>query len=209
MTHLRDQEFIDLLDGCLEATKLQHVGTCAECRERVADMRALLARAAEAEVPEPSPLFWDQFSSRVREAVAVVEDPAPAGSAFRRAWARHPQLAWPLAAMLVLGVTAIVWRAALDPAERPAPVALSHPGAAVGPALGADTGAVAVEGDIDTDEGWELVRAVAGDLFWEDAPEAGLAARPGSADRLALEMSDDERSALAQLIRDELARRGV
>lgn len=208
MTHLRDKEFIDLLDGCVEATKLQHAAECAACRERVAEMRALLVRASEAEVPEPSPLFWDQFSSRVREAVATAEDGAPAGGAFRRAWARHPQLAWRLAAVLVVGLSAIVWRTALDPAARPAPVALTDSGADVPPLPGSAAGLV-TDGDIDSDEAWELVRAVADDLIWEDAPEAGLAARPGSADRVALEMSNDERSALAQLIRDELARRGV
>ena len=44
---------------------------------------------------------------------------------------------------------------------------------------------------------------------WEDATEAGIHARPGSADRVAVEMSAAERQELARLLEDELKRTGA
>jgi hypothetical protein len=72
------------------------------------------------------------------------------------------------------------------------------------PAAAAD-----LDWNIDDDEEWALVRVVADDLQWDDAQEAGLHARPGSAERVALEMSADERQELARLIQFEMKRPGV
>ena len=63
--------------------------------------------------------------------------------------------------------------------------------------------------DVESDSDWALVRAVADDLDWEDAPEAGIHARPGAADRVAVEMSAAEPQELAQLLEDELKALGA
>src|SRR5919109_3702123 len=70
MRHLRDDQLIDLVDGVVVETDVPHLATCTACRQQLTDLRNTLATAAQADVPEPSPLFWDHFSSRVREAVA-------------------------------------------------------------------------------------------------------------------------------------------
>jgi hypothetical protein len=56
-----------------------------------------MSAAADVAVPEPSPLFWDHFSARVREAVAAE------GLPRRPLWS-WPRLAMPVAAAAMAGV---------------------------------------------------------------------------------------------------------
>ncbi len=66
---LRPEELIDALDGCAGPEVEAHVATCRQCHSAVADLRAALAAAESADVPEPSPLFWSQVNARVRAAI--------------------------------------------------------------------------------------------------------------------------------------------
>src|SRR5262245_33986393 len=69
--HLTPAVLIDLAEGTQSEDAFPHLGTCAHCRRQLTELRAALRMAASStEVPEPSPLFWDHLSSRVREAVA-------------------------------------------------------------------------------------------------------------------------------------------
>ena len=70
MRHLTPQELIDLAEDERLEPSLPHLASCDHCRREITNLRAAMGRAAEAEVPEPSPLFWEHFSSRVREAIA-------------------------------------------------------------------------------------------------------------------------------------------
>ena len=71
MSHLSPAEFVDLAEGTLDARRAAHAGTCDACRAQAAVVRdALQMTGAADDVPEPSPLFWDQLSARVRETVA-------------------------------------------------------------------------------------------------------------------------------------------
>lgn len=78
--HLTDIETLSAADGSLEAARLAHTAGCASCQARVADAKTFIARVADTAVPEPSPLFWDHFSQRVRQAT-LAEAPAA-----RRSW---------------------------------------------------------------------------------------------------------------------------
>ena len=69
MRHLQSEELIDLAEGARPESSALHLQTCDECRSRLTDLRAAMAAAAHVNVPEPSPLFWDHFSARVRDAV--------------------------------------------------------------------------------------------------------------------------------------------
>lgn len=79
-THLRSQEFVDALDGALAPDRLEHLDGCGACRAELAAMQSVMIDVRPAGgVPDPSPLFWDHFSERVRQATAAdpVPDPAP------------------------------------------------------------------------------------------------------------------------------------
>ena len=63
--HVRDDELMDAVEGTASAVVRQHVQGCAACRERVAEAAAGWELAREADVPEPSPLYWDAFRKQV------------------------------------------------------------------------------------------------------------------------------------------------
>ena len=91
MAHLAPEQFVDIADGVLAESSgdvAPHLAACAACRQQLADVRAMMAEAVDVEVPEPSPLFWEQLSSRVRAAVA---EEAPPRGAWRE-WLLHPSV---------------------------------------------------------------------------------------------------------------------
>src|SRR5919109_1070568 len=69
MTHLTEHEFTDLLDGTLPPTRMHHLDSCAVCRNQADALQDAMSRLSEAEMPEPSPLFWQHFSANVRNAL--------------------------------------------------------------------------------------------------------------------------------------------
>lgn len=193
MNHLSPDELVDLIEGTLAGDRAAHVRSCEPCRRQADDLRATLAEARGVSAPEPSPLFWEHFSTRVREAVAAEQGPRS-----RRAWLWRPAygLAVALALVLVI-VTAALWRPA------PRPVTPSTPVAAREDATADPIGAIEIASD---DRSWDLVTTVAADLAWDDAEEAGLTPRPGAADRAVLMLTAEERSELARLLKAELPR---
>ena len=73
MNHLTPEQFVDLAEGTQPESAMPHLATCETCRRELADLRAMMSEAegpGHDEVPEPSPFFWNQLSSRVRGAVA-------------------------------------------------------------------------------------------------------------------------------------------
>src|SRR5712672_889696 len=77
--HLNAEALVDIAEGTRPETAAPHLASCEACRAQVRELRAMISAAQDAEVPEPSPLFWDHLSSRVGEAVA-------AEGASRRSW---------------------------------------------------------------------------------------------------------------------------
>ena len=104
--------------------------------------------------------------------------------------------------MAVLMIITVVWRTTLlAPAPVKSPeVATTSTGTAAPSAVTP----VSDDTDVDADEAWAVVRAAAQDLRWDEAHAAGLSARPGAAEGLALELTADERSVLARLLDKEL-----
>jgi hypothetical protein len=196
MKHLEDIELVDWLDGVLPDARREHGESCAECRRRLSALQSTVARAAAVNLPEPSPLFWDHFSARVHEAVAL--EPSP-----RRwfAWPGRAAAMWATsAASAVILLFGMFWSATLPGIRERNPVAVNETAAeenTLPPSLG----------EMGTDEEWALVRGAAEGLQWDDAPAAGLTARPGSAERVALELSAAERSELVRLLQTELNNR--
>src|SRR5215831_7618473 len=83
--HLSPQQFVDAAENAAPAAVQAHLDACRVCAARVAEMRAVLDDLDSApEMPEPSPLFWDHFSARVRAAVDA--EPAAAPAWWPRWW---------------------------------------------------------------------------------------------------------------------------
>ena len=191
MTHLSRDDRLEAIDGTIDERGAAHLAACQDCRNEVEALRGTLKEAAAVSVPEPSPLFWDHFSARVRR--AVDEAPAP------RAWWQQPVVAALSSAAAVLLVIAIVLRT--SPAPRgPLPAVASTPSASA-PVDRADAPS--------TDDVWALLSAAASDMELNEAHAAGLAVRPSSVDEAVLELSPVERTELERLIRAELKRPGA
>ena len=188
MRHLDDVELVDWIDRALPDERAAHLDACAACRERVDALRTDLERLQTAadRVPEPSPLFWTHFSRRVHDAVHDL----PAAP-DRRAWFRPAYWAG-AAAAVALAALVLVWN--VVPPARPADTRVAS----------VATESVAPLSDpwnvnLD-DEEWALVQIVADDVLWEDAQDAGITPGPGSAERVALELSSAERQELVRLL---------
>ncbi len=204
MTHLSESELLDAAEARLSAERQRHAETCAACARQVEDLRDVLARTVRADVPEPSPLFWDHFSARVRDEIAN-ETPG------RWGWTSGLR-PWPVAAaaavVVALLVASSVFRA---PSNQPTAgtdrqeVADARPPAVAPVDADADPNDV----DVEVDEAWAVVRSVADDVVWDDVTDAGISARPGSADRAIQTLSAAERTELAALIAEELKRSGA
>ena len=65
--HLTADELVSALDLLPDARVARHLESCATCRAALADLEDMQLRArGAADVPEPSPLFWEHLSARVR-----------------------------------------------------------------------------------------------------------------------------------------------
>jgi len=63
--HLSDEQVPDLAEGLGSPAEREHVAACAACTARVEEVRGVLALARRAEVPEPSPLYWEALRRNV------------------------------------------------------------------------------------------------------------------------------------------------
>lgn len=205
MTHLDDLELIDALDGTLVEARGRHLEGCAECRARVDALGETLSRVADDRVPEPSPLFWDHLSARVREAVRV-ETPGRARRPLAE-WLGTPGAKWAASIALTVVVLAGVVRI-FTPGRTPAVPNMIDPGVPVA-SSGPDASEPAHFDATDPDPAWDLVRTVADEVSPDDDLTAALAVRPGWAERAALELNDAERGELLRLLQQEARRPGA
>ncbi|MGE0042978.1 MAG: hypothetical protein AB7H88_09010 [Vicinamibacterales bacterium] len=188
MMHLTPDEFVDAVEGALAPERQEHLDACHACREETARLAAILREASSADVPEPSPLFWDHFSARVS---AAVEAEAAPSSGWLPAWCRLPVLA-PVAS-LALVVMAL---AVALPAPTPSPSSLA---ATAGDPLPFDE-ALADDGS------WQLVTGVVATVDWDTVREAGLVPGPAAMDRAVAALSESEQAELVRLLRAEINR---
>jgi hypothetical protein len=204
MTHLTHDQLVALAEGAGSPAGDAHLRACAPCRAEVEGLREVLAALPAAAVPEPSPLFWDHFSRRVREAVEA-EPVRPAAHAPWR-WS-----AWPWAVASTAGV-ALAGVLLVQPVARPSP----SPGARDVAAVTLATSAAPIEdnagaGSVAPDEevageDWTLVAEAADELHYDDMPGLSDGVRPGATDRAVLQLTTDQREELVRLLEQELAR---
>jgi hypothetical protein len=195
--HLTESEFVDLFDDTLAPVRREHVESCAACAAQAADLAMSAQGVEQADVPEPPPFFWTQFSARVGEAVSNEAVRPRIG----RSW-------WAFAAAAGIAVVALAvvsLRNSPEDASVAAPVAVTR-------TAGVDTGADALAddtSDFESDEAWALVRALAEDLDDEQMNDEGVSAGSGAAERMTSHLTEAERVELARLLKEELRLAGV
>lgn len=177
--HVSDAELMDVLEGTAGRAASRHVEDCRECAARVEEASRGLSLARNADVPEPSPLYWESLRRQVGGQILERAPQTPV-----RPWVLGPALA--LAASLVAAVSLLL------PTSR-----VSAPqGPTLLPAWSALPSA-------DEDEGLEVLRAMA-----PVADDLGtVTAGQGMADYVE-DLSAEESLALADALREELSSRG-
>jgi hypothetical protein len=190
MTHLDESQLVDALDGRPGLPLMRHLAECSACRAQVEELRTTVASLQRVAADEPSPLFWEHFPQRVQAALDDAD--GERGPGRIRRWLPHA-LAWCGAGALAIALH-LVATSPPRPAEPDSP-----PMAAALPM---------VDDDLEQDEAWTVIRALAEELDYESAHDAGVVPRAGSLDRVALELNAAERAELARLIDEELKRIG-
>lgn len=191
--HLTKTELIEHLEGALRAERAAHLAACQRCRREADGLAAALSDARGVEAPDPSPLFWEHFSARVRDAMD-----APPESRLKAVWGafRRPGLALAGVTIVALLVIAGVWQR-----EVRAPV---DPGT-VAPDITAE---LSIDPSLEADPEWTFVATMADGIDWDAAGAAGLGVRLGAAERAALQLSHDEQAELTRLLLEAMAGRG-
>ena len=206
MGHLTPALLVDLAEGIKAEHSVPHLARCDACRRALAELRATMAEMAgpgdpehgRSDVPEPSPLFWDHLSTRVREAVA--EQGAHRRARWFEAWSR-PLVALPiLATVTASAVLAVVTlRKPLVPNPIPAtplPILQSTRLPSLPPLepLGApDDPALALITDYGTSLGWDELRE-----------EMAGVSHSGGIDEAVITLSTEERQELQRLLEEEM-----
>jgi hypothetical protein len=221
--HLTPEELIDSRERPLPPARQAHADTCAVCRAEIARLDEVLRDVAAIDIPEPSPLFWDHLSARIRDRVAH-EPPPTAGREHPLArltdwlmgWGSTPR--WAFAAALLALCASLGWLGWSElrrdgslpqtPNVESVQAAKGHDSAAI-PGAGADISAPAD----DADDEWTLMVQMAEDVSWDDAEGSSLDGegsslyvRPAAVERALIELTAEERDRLLQLVQADLAR---
>lgn len=179
MTHLTPNQLVDAIDGAWSSDLRSHLEACVECRQQLEALSAVLSEAKQVEVPEPSPLYWQQLSRRVNETIDAE------GAVRWPAWLR-----WQV--LVPLGATAMIILALIMAMPRHDRLPNAEIAVAAEPVLA------------ETDE-WLLLADLMGDFDLDMASAAGII-EPGVAEQAVLELTADERLELTRLLEAELAR---
>lgn len=213
--HLTDEEAFDLLEGLLPQARAEHVWQCSGCRALVEELRATIAIVQEVDVPEPSPLFWEDLSARVSEFVGRLpregEELAPERErgAMRRgapSWWR----AWRFAAPCAAAVAALVVATAVT---RPPRIGSGGAGASEREATPVAAGSDLFEAlSADTADALDLVASMVTESDVDPADVSGAAevfVAGDAVERALPELSEDEQRDLIVALRRELGGRGA
>jgi hypothetical protein len=198
MEHLDRDAVLSWVEGDRDPAVVAHLAECSRCRDEAAALHVVLRDVARVQVPEPSPLFWDHLSRRVRERIDAGEAPPVSWLDRAREWRWRGALVRlaPVAAVAVAIVAG--W-----PALHRVATDRSQPAIAAMPSL---TSGMAVD---DWETVVELVQAYQDEQTAEAGedvlPEALLV--PGAAERAAAELTAEEASELVRLLELEVGQR--
>jgi hypothetical protein len=149
-------------------------------------------------------LFWEHFSTRIRDAVNSADHHTSASDSMSGSWLgwlRHESFSWAVAAALVVAViVGAVWQV-----SAPSPVGPQIVDRTPTPPRLNNTELP----DADADPAWAVVRTVADEVRSNDAVVVGLDPQPGAAERAVESLSAAERSELVRLLLAETKRPGA
>jgi hypothetical protein len=183
-SHLSPDDHVAALDGTLSADRLAHVSGCAACQETLARTRSIVDALRSDDVPEPSPLFWEHFSARVRTATEA----GVAAASPRFGWRAWVTIASAAAAFMIM----LIVRLAPDTSSRP----VSHP-----PQVAA-VGASATRAEASETEPLTAVLQMASSLSSDDL--SGVVSAAGGQTPLVEDLSPAERAAFVRLLHAEM-----
>jgi hypothetical protein len=204
VAHLTPERLVDLAEGAAVESSAAHLASCDSCRRALAGLRATMADVGggvapgDSDVPEPSPLFWDHLSDRVRDRVA--EQGAPGGWSWIESWWR-PRFVLPIVAGVAgaIALAVVVSRRPVAPNPIPA-VPLRIDESAQLPSLppleplGApDDPSLSLIADYGTALGWDDMRQ-----------EMGVVGHVGATDEAVTTLSAEERQELRRLLEEEM-----
>ena len=195
MRHLSEAELLDLAEGVRAESASPHLRTCDECKRQLAELREAMSAAASVEVPEPSPLFWDHFSARVRGAVAEEGMPdrgRPVG--LTAIWSA-------IAAAAAVAAIVVSTRFPM-PNRNPVPAGTQSEVAS----------SAAVPTPVPEDAALTLVAQLAENMDYDSASELtpiDITAHPGVVEESVSGMTAGEREELGRLLSEEMRRRGI
>lgn len=193
MSHLSPEQLVDVADGTCAESSVPHLAACVVCRRQIDELRATISAARAADVPEPSPLFWEHFSARVRGAID-----ADRARPRRASWRRIALVPAALAAAAAIAFLS-TWRTTDLPRVGPP----SPAGVAVRGALGTPSVA-GVELLLEPDASLTLVEDLASGLDSDGLADAGLAG-DGSAEHAVTHMTTNELQELRRLLEEALS----
>ena len=206
MTHLTPAQFVDIAEGAQPESSVPHLATCERCRRELNELRAVMADtdvSGRDAVMEPSPLFWNELSARVRNAVA--EERARPQSLLE--WLRQPRVfvASLASAFAVLLIALLMPRTddATIPA-RPLPLAQNASLPSASPSLPP----LAPLGLAD-DPHLRIVASVATSVDWDEMRDEVAFANTGTSDAVAASLTIDEQRELRRLLVEETAQPGT
>ena len=196
--HLTPEELIDLAEGVRAEDAVPHLQSCEVCRQQIAALRTTMSAVGSSpgiDVPEPSPLFWDHLSQRVREAVAAEGMPGSRFAGWR--WETVVPASWRTWAMA--GVAAAVLISIYVTAPR-----TLTPSGGRGVA-GAPSAGLQPFGAAD-DPSLLLFADLTEQMDSGTITEAGWSSHVGSVDEVVASLTDGERLELQRLLEEELAK---
>ena len=191
MAHLTPDHLLDVADGTRTDSEFAHLQSCAVCARQLAGLRDVIRDAKDVTVPEPSPLFWDHLSARVRRAVAE-DDRSTVLPGYWWRWA---------AAAAAVGALVFVIRPLVPLSTRGIPGTPSAVSADLTPRNNLRA--------FDDDPALALLADLSAGLDWEAAAEAGLVPARDAVDSVVFDLSDEERVELHRLLKEALAGAGA
>ena len=199
--HLTPEELIDLAEGTGAEAAATHLQSCEVCRHQIVALRAMMSAAADVDVPEPSPLFWDHLSERVREAVAGEDAPAPRSPgwwALGGAWR-----AWAIAGVAAAVIISIYVTApgTLAPSLTPP----SPPSSGARSAAGTSSVPLEPFGAMD-DPSLALFADLTAQIDPQMVTETGWSSHVGAVDEVVASLTNDERLELQRLLKEGLTK---
>ncbi|MCC7417506.1 MAG: hypothetical protein IT176_10235 [Acidobacteria bacterium] len=181
MRHVSADRLVDIAEGA--GVEPPHLRECARCRRQLDELRAALSAAAAADVPEPSPAFWEHLSARVHDA-------ANAADGRRARW--RELIVWRVTRPALAGALAVIFAAAFWTARALAPTG-ARPAAPAPAAAGASRTAVPSPDDQAADPMLDLVAELAAQMDWESVSQMAVGAQQGGVDEAFAALTDVER----------------